>query len=61
MTEEEFQRRVNRLKKWIDIQSAEGENNTRPYILGLINGIIFAYSIITEEDPAFLLAKYSKE
>lgn len=50
----DFLSRIEVIKEMLGIQCQHGNWNYDPYMHGMANGIIFALSVMTNEDPHFL-------
>ena len=47
-------KKIRELQDCLDLQCADGNWNHSPYMHGMANGIIFAMSVLTGEDPEYL-------
>lgn len=46
--------KIKKLRELLEVQCAEGNWNNSPYMHGMANGMIFAISVITGEEPEYL-------
>jgi|TARA_R110000851_G_scaffold87200_3_gene190043 hypothetical protein len=54
MLKKEIEGRAKKLKEMRDIQLRDGNWNWDPYMHGMANGLIFAVSLMMDEEPKFI-------
>jgi hypothetical protein len=55
-SKKEYKERVAALRRFIDVQGQPGNYDMDQYMLGMYNGMVFALSVITNEEPVYKAA-----